>query len=284
MYIHNKESIKKIVIKYIIGLIPLILYGLYKNGILLYNHDLISIFLLPKIIYLLIISLFIYFLVYVIIFRSKRFWSIDLVALLIIPLFMPPNINLIIYALGLLISYSLATLISKKINFNKIAFCKLFIILLVVIFSTYGYANASEELNIYSLNFWDLLWGRNTGGLASTNIIFALAILVFYSVFNNYKKQIPILSIFTYIVLSLIITNFSVTIFCYSSAIVGMILLNVDSKSTPHNKKAMIIYGIALGILTAITTIWLNINEGVFISSLFLSFFAPMLDKLVEKW
>ena len=283
VFFHNKDSIKKIVIKYILCLIPFILYGIYKNGILLYNHNLISLFLVPKIIYMLVISLGIYILVNKILFKKKEFWSLDLLFILIIPLFLPPNINIVLYSGGLLISFILANIIEKKFKFNKIAFCKLFIIFLVYLFGKYSYLNASEELNIYFLNYWDLLWGRNVGGIASTNIVFGLVILVIFSFFN-YKKIITITSLLVFIICFLIFSGLDVSVFHYSSAILGLILLNIDSISTPHGKFAMIIYSILLGLLSFITTFWVNINEGVFISALFLSFLASILDKLFQKW
>ena len=46
-YIHEKNDNKRSVFIYLISLIPLIMYGIYKNGILLYqNHyiNLINVF------------------------------------------------------------------------------------------------------------------------------------------------------------------------------------------------------------------------------------------------
>ncbi|MFR5856276.1 MAG: hypothetical protein ACLUFU_00515 [Bacilli bacterium] len=37
IYINSKITIDKYILRYIYGLIPLIMYGIYKNGILLYN-------------------------------------------------------------------------------------------------------------------------------------------------------------------------------------------------------------------------------------------------------
>ena len=283
VFLHTKENIPIMVKKYILCLLPLIIYGIYKNGYLLYSRDLISFASVFKIIYLLLISVGIYLVINKLIFK-KRFWSLDLLFILIIPLFMPPNINVLIYSLGLFISFLLASIIEKKIKFNKMAFCKLFIILLLILFSDYTYLNNGEALNIYSLNLWDNLWGRNIGGIASTNIVLGLIILIIICFTNTYKKIISICSLLTFLILTLILNNFDINIFTYSSAILGLILLNTDSICTPSTRKGMIIYGIILGILTSILTTYLNLNEGVFISTLFLSFFALLLDKILEKW
>lgn len=283
VFCHDKTSIKKIIIFYLLWLIPLILYSIYKNGFLLYERDLISYFTIFKIIYLLIISFLIYLLVDKIIFKKNNFFTFDLLFVLIIPLFMPPNINIFLYAVGLLVSFILANILEKKLKFNKIAFCKLFIILLVILFGDYTYLNGAESLNIYALNYWDLLWGRNVGGIASTNIIFGLVILVIYSYFNNYKKNIALWSIGIFMLFSFLFSGYNIMSLLSSSAIVGLILLNVDSLSSPHNKKAMILCGVLIGFTTACLTIFVNQNEGVFISTLIFSFFSPILDKIFEK-
>lgn len=283
VFFHNKVNIKNIVISYLLCLIPLILYGIYKNGILLYTRDLISFLSIFKIIYLLIIGLLIYILVDILIFKKKEIWTLDLLFLMIIPLFMPQNINLFVYGISLFISFLISNVLERKIKFNKMAFCKLFIILVLVVINNYTYLNPAENLNIYSLNYWDLLWGRNIGGIASTNIILGIIILILFSVLNNYKKIIAICSISAFIIISLLVSGFDINSLLSSSAILGLILLNVDSISTPHSRLGMIIYGIACGILTAILTYFLNAFEGVFISVLFLSFFTPILDKIVEK-
>ena len=197
---------------------------------------------------------------------------------------MPPNINAGIYTIGLFISFILANLIEKKFKFNKMAFCKLIIILLLVIFSNYSYANAGENLNIYSLNLWDNLWGRNIGGIASTNIILGLLIFLVFCITNNYKTIVATSSLVTFIVISLCLNNFDITVLTNSSAILAIILLSIDSFSTPHTKRGMLIYGILAGLIAALLTKFVNLDEGVFISTLFLSFFASTLDKILEKW
>ena len=283
VFLHTKENISIIVKKYLLCLLPLIIYGIYKNGYLLYSRNLISFPEIFKIVYLLLISFCVYLIINKLIFK-KSFWSLDLVFILVIPLFMPSNINIVIYTLGLFISYLLASILGKKLKFNKMAFCKLFIILLLVLFSNYTYLNSGEALNIYSLNLWDNLWGRNIGGIATSNIILGLIILIIFCLTNMYKKSIAISSLLTFFILTLILNDFDINIIAYSTPILGIILLNIDTTSTPVTKKAMIIYGIMHGILTSILTTYLNLNEGVFISTLFLSFFVLLLDKILEKW
>ena len=105
VFLHTKENISIIVKKYLLCLLPLIIYGIYKNGYLLYSRNLISFPEIFKIVYLLLISFCVYLIINKLIFK-KSFWSLDLVFILVIPLFMPSNINIVIYTLGLFMSYS----------------------------------------------------------------------------------------------------------------------------------------------------------------------------------
>ena len=131
---------------------------------------------------------------------------------------------------------------------------------------------------------WDNLWGRNIGGIASTNIILGLLIFLVFCITNNYKTIVATSSLVTFIVISLCLNSFDITVLTSSSAILGFILLIIDSFSTPHTKKGMLIYGILAGLITALLTKFVNLDEGAFISTLFLSFFASTLDKILEKW
>jgi len=92
VFIHSKNSLKKNVINYIILLIPLYIYGIYKNGIILYTKDLINIFSIFKLLYLLIIGIVGYILKNII-FKKKVHLDYEFLSLFIIPLFMPYNIN-----------------------------------------------------------------------------------------------------------------------------------------------------------------------------------------------
>ncbi len=283
VFLHSEEATKKMVIRFLLSLIPLVLYGLYKNGWLLYQRDLLSLWQLPKIIYLLLISLGIYTLCNKFI-RKKNFWNLDLVYALIVSLFMPPNINLGIYALGFFVGYVISSLIERKLTFNKMAFWKLLIIMLVVIFSDYTYLNAAEELNLYHFNYWNLIWGRVSGGIGTSSVILGVVVLALFSFFNNYKTIITCFSLIIFSLLSLITMGLDANIFLNSNVILGFILLNVDSKSTPHNKIAMIIYGLLLGIFTFGIYFFSKSPESVFIACLILSFCSSGLDKIVEKW
>ena len=264
VFIHSKNSLKKNVINYIILLIPLYIYGIYKNGIILYTKDLINIFSIFKLLYLLIIGIVGYILKNII-FKKKVHLDYEFLSLFIIPLFMPYNINYFIYIIGLFISLILTELISKKININNIALAKLIIILLMIIFANYSYLNPGEANNIYALNNFDLLWGRNIGGIGSTSIILGIIIMFVLALTNIYKPLISISSIIVY----LLFTIFLNPSFLFNgSNILALIFIAPLSNASPINKKEQLIYGIFVGLFTGLFLILKIEFEGVFISIL----------------
>lgn len=267
VFIHSKNSLKKNVINYIILLIPLYIYGIYKNGILLYQKNLIPFFDIFKIIYLLFISLIAY-LAKTIILKRKIHLDLEFLSLFIIPLFMPISINYFFYFLGVFLSLIIIEFLSKRFNFNSIAFSKLFIILLLAIFTYYSYLNYAEELEIYSLTTWDLLWGRNIGGLGSTSIILGIIVMIILAITNNYKFEITISALIGYLFLSLI---FDKSLFLNGSNILAIILVAPDSISSPISKIPKLIYGLVIGILAVLLSLVISPYEGVFISILICS-------------
>ena len=178
VYFHEKLDLKKYIIRYIICLIPLYLYGFYKNGIVLYNKDYISFLSMFKIFYLLILSLISYFLTNKIL-KKKINFDLVFLSLFIIPLFMPYHINIILYFLIIFIS-----LLFRK--YYNVAL----IILILSLFS--NFLNPAEEANIYAFSTWDLLWGRNIGGIGSTSIILGILISIILIFTNNYKYLVEI--------------------------------------------------------------------------------------------
>ena len=189
VFLHNKNNLKKNIISYILALIPLYLYGFYKNGIILYNKDYVSLFGMFKIFYLLIINVLLYFITNKILKKNISFDLIFL-SLFIIPLFMPFNINILVYILVMFLG----------LLFRKYYNVSLIILILSIFFS---FLNPAEVDNIYAFNAWDLLFGRNIGGLASTSIVIGIIIAIYLSLTNNYKYLITLSGVIIFILLSI---------------------------------------------------------------------------------
>ena len=279
VYINTKMTIDKYILRYIYGLIPLILYGIYKNGILLFNLDLINFLDIFKIIYLLIISIIIY-IIYCLIFKKKIKINLEILNILIIPLFMPTSINLLIYTTTLFIGLIINHYLSKVLKYNNTAFMILFILLFLVIFNNYNYLNIAEATKNYSFSSLDLLFGRNTAGIASSSIIIGLLLIIYFSIFTIYKKEITLSSIISFILLIGILNNFNIINILNGNAILSFILIAPDMLSTPIKRNEKIIYGIIIGLLSAIFTQYIDIYCGSIIAIILISIIYNLIRKI----
>ena len=278
VYIHSKNTIDKYVLKYIYGLIPLVLYGIYKNGIILYNANLINFLSIFKVLYLIIISLIIY-IIFSIITKRKLKLNLELLNILIIPLFMPYYINLLLYSISLFILLFIDHYLSKILKYNNISFIILGIILVLVIFNSYNYLNPIEQTNNYSYSFLDLLFGRNPGGIATSSIIIGIILIIYFSIFTIYKQNIAISSIIVFLLLTGILNNFNINSLLNSNAILSFILIAPELKNTPVSLKGTIIYGIVVGIISALLCQFVSIYTGAFIGILLVSIVYGILHK-----
>lgn len=270
IYINSKITIDKYILRYIYGLIPLIIYGIYKNGILLYNLNLINFLEIFKILYLLIISLIIYT-IYCLIFKKKIKLNLEVLNILIIPLFMPPSVNILIYTITLFIGLIINHYLSKVLKYNNTTFMLLFILLFLIIFKNYNYLNLAEATKSYSFSFLDLLFGRNTAGIASSSIIIGLLLIIYFSIFTIYKKEITLSSIISFILLIGLLNNFNIVNILNGNAILSLILIAPDMLSTPIKRNEKIIYGIIIGLLSAIFTQYIDNYCGSIIAILLIS-------------
>lgn len=278
VYIHSKNTIEKYVLKYIYGLIPLVLYGIYKNGIILYNADLINFLDIFKIIYLLIISLITY-IIYCLIFKKKIKIYLEILNILIIPLFMPTSINILIYTIALFICLIINHYLSKVLKYNNISFIILFILLFLVIFKNYNYLNLAEATKNYSFSFIDLIFGRNTGGIASSSIIIGLVLIIYFSVFTLYKKNIAISSIIIFLILIGILNSFEINSLLNSNSILSFILIAPELKNSPISLKGTIIYGVIIGLISALLCQFVSFYTGAFIAIFIVSLGCDILHK-----
>ena len=278
VYIHSKNTIDKYVLKYIYGLIPLVLYGIYKNGIILYNANLINFLSIFKVLYLIVISLIIY-IIFSIITKRKLKLNLELLSILIIPLFMPYSINLLLYSISLFILLFIDYYLSKILKYNNISFIILGIILLLVIFNSYNYLNPIELTNNYLYTFLDLLFGRNPGGIATSSIIIGIILIIYFSIFTIYKQNIAISSIIVFLLLTGILNNFNINSLLNSNAILSFILIAPELKNTPVSIKGTIIYGSLIGIISGLLCQYVSFYVGSFLAIFIISLIYGILHK-----
>ena len=192
---------------------------------------------------------------------------------------MPYSINLLLYSISLFILLFIDYYLSKILKYNNISFIILGIILVLVIFNSYNYLNPIELTNNYLYTFLDLLFGRNPGGIATSSIIIGIILIIYFSIFTIYKQNIAISSIIVFLLLTGILNNFNINSLLNSNAILSFILMTPELKNTPVSLKGTIIYGIVVGIISALLCQFVSIYTGAFIGILLVSIVYGILHK-----
>lgn len=233
VYLHDKNDLKMNVIKYILCLIPLYIYGLYKNGILLYSREYISFVSIFKIIYLVLLSVIAYFLTNKILKKKVRF-DLTFLSLFLIPLFVPRSINLLVY-------FVVMFLVLLFRRYYNVAFI-IFILSLLGKFTT-----VADNVDVYAFSTWDLLWGRNIGGIGSTSIVLGVVIALVLAFINNYKYLISLSGIVCFAAFSILFKDCSFLM--NGNAILTILFIASLPDKSPVLKKYMVFYGALIGIL-----------------------------------
>lgn len=257
LFFSKKYDMKNIVLRYLLFILPFIIFGIYKNGILLYKKDIISFWGIFKVVYLILISIGIN-VILKIIFKEKLNLDMGIINTVIIPLFMPYNIKYLFYIIGYIIGSIIVKLLSKHISINRVCITILVIYMLLYFTQGLNFLNPLELQNIYSFNTMDLLLGRTYGGIATTFIVYAFIFIVISSIFNNYKYVIPISAFLAFIILSYLLIGFSYRMLTNSFVVFSLVLFSIDSRSLPFSILQSLLYGILWGIILALTFAYFN--------------------------
>ncbi len=263
--IKNNNSIEKMSYIYLLSLLPLILFGFYKNGISLYIKDYVNILGMLKPLLLILCGFIIGILVNIIYekvikksqnnIREIIFSSFHPIYGILISCIISINTNIFLFSIITFV----VLFISKFISINKvnyIALSGLIIFFIMNIMGEFSFLNIYESTNNFNMNAVDYLFGRGSGGVFTTNVI--LLTISFIVLYNSkiYKKTIPIFSISTFILLTIIYcitTNNIINIMnmLFTNGILfSFIFIATEPISSSYTKKGMAIYGIIVGILT----------------------------------
>lgn len=286
--IHKKSSLSKIYMNYFIALIPLIIYGIYKNGILLYIDGSISFINVFKPLLLPIIGglsgLFVHF----VINREFKFNPLILYGL-IVGMIVPISTNILIFLVAIIALLFLSKYLEKYFSFNTICFVKLIIVGFLLIFKMCEYANVTELAHDYAFSFIDIIFGRGIGGISSSSIILIIVGYIYLLSDYYYKKEIPLYGLLSYILVILIsyifIKDFSIIInnIFASSVLFTFVFIAPMSEFSPYTPKGKLIFGISIGVLSALFTIFIGSFEASIIAILIVSIANGILRQKITK-
>ncbi len=283
--IKSDNSIKKISLIYFISLIPLILYGFYKNGISLYIKGYVNVLGMLKPLLFIIIGLLCGILsniIYEKINKSNKnisdiiFSSFHMLYGVLIASVSSINTNLFLFS----IVTFLVLFISKFIKNNKInivALASLIIFFIMNIFHKFSFLNVYEVSNHFNMNAIDYLFGKGSGGIFTTNIILLIISFIILYCSKVYKKNVSLFSIISFSILTIIYSIFKndigniMNILFTNGIMFSFIFIATDTVSSCYTKNGQIIYGILVGLITFILYLiqpQLSSFGGIFIASI----------------
>lgn len=280
VYLKSKNNENKILVKYILLLIPFLIYGFYKNGILLYKGEYVNIFYMFKPLILTIISILISYLFTK--YKKEEFISHRLYLNILSSLIVLPNTNIFIYLIILFLVNILYTF--KKVNISLITI--LLLIIVSMIFSKYSFLNIYEESVNHSYSITNYLFGNGSGGISNTLFIYSILVFIYLICDFSYKKHIVVTSLTMYYILLIIsfvlFKKFDYNLLLNNNLVFSFIFLNTISIFTPYTKGGCYLYGFILGLISFCFS-FIDINLGVYLISLILSFTSLYFDKIILK-
>ena len=262
--IKSNNSIKKMSITYLISLLPLILFGFYKNGISLYTKKLISMPFMFKPLFMLIIGFIIGVLVNIIyekVIKKNKMKLIDIIFSSFHPIYgiliaciSSINTNLLFFTIITFLVLFISKFLKLKINY--IALTSLILFFIMNITNKFTFLNIYESSSNFNMNAIDYLFGKGSGGIFTTNIF--LLIISFIILYNSkiYKKNIPIISTIIFSILTIIYSILNNNIggileMLFTNGILfSFVYVATDSISSCYTKKGIVIYGILVGLIT----------------------------------
>lgn len=135
----------------------------------------------------------------------------------------------------------------------------------------------------------DLLLGHIGGSMGEVGAIALLVGLAYMLIRKIISWHIPVsiigtIAIFTGILWKIDPSQYADPLFHILSGgvLLGAIFMATDYVTSPMNHKAMIIYGIGIGLLTVVIRIWGAYPEGVSFAILIMNAFVPLMNRYIK--
>lgn len=278
-FVREETNIKKIISYLYISIIPLLIFGFYKNGIKGYD----GIFILHPLI-LDLIGFASGALVSIILEKKKPLTSFYPFYGLLSASLVFPNTSIIVFGLICFISLFIYKKINKN-NVNVVCVIALIVILISNFYET-SYLNLVINSNT-NLDGLDYLLGKGSAGLNASCTLLSLVSYLYLSTKDFYKKEIPLYSFLTYSILMVIYLSFIGDInslfvrLLSNGTIFSLVLVSTMGTTSSYTKRGRICYALILGILMFILSF--SFPSLAVISAIFLvSIMHKYIDKLLK--
>lgn len=276
VFLHSKNDELKYIQHLYFILLIFVLFGIYKNGIIPYQNNLITLIDVFKPFFLAVLSVGVSFLCSLI-FKEK-FFSYRLICNLLISLIVMPNTSYIAFMIILLV----LNIIYYFKKFNMPSFYMLVLSVFMMIMNNYTYLNTYEHANTLKYGFLDYLFGKGYGGISNTFLLLTVVIAIIYICNKQYKKHIVISFMLTHVLLNIIycfITkDLSIGNIINNNILFGIVFIATLSLFSPYTRGGSYLYGIILAIICFAFSFW-DINLGFYLGISLLSISSRVLDR-----
>lgn len=278
-FVREETNIKKIISYLYISIIPLLIFGFYKNGIKGYD----GIFIFHPLI-LDLIGFASGALVSIILEKKKPLTSFYPFYGLLSASLVFPNTSIIVFGLICFISL----FIYKKINKNNVNIVCVIALIVILISNFYetSYLNLVINSNT-NLDGLDYLLGKGSAGLNASCTLLSLTSYLYLSTKAFYKREIPLYSFLTYSILMVIYLSFIGDInslfvrLLSNGTIFSLVFVSTMGTTSSYTKRGRICYALILGILMFILSF--SFPSLAVISAIFLvSIMHKYIDKLLK--
>ena len=280
MNLHSKKDIYYFYKVILFSLLPLIIFGIIKNGFILYKETKNYFIIFKPVIYF-TINIILGFILDFIVYKKKKINKF-LVYLTIIFMISSINTPIWLFILGDLLLIIL--LFINRSIINKIALTAAILFGINFLLNTLSYSNILEESGQYVFSFIDLLFLRQIGGIGTANLILVVVCLIILLFNIFYKRNIALFGITTYIASFVLFSlfygsNIYLKYLINSTAIFELIMIAPLNEYSPSTPKGEIVYGLAVGIIGAILCNFISPYIGICIAILLLTPFKLFLEK-----
>lgn len=278
-FVREETNIKKIISYLYISIIPLLIFGFYKNGIKSYD----GIYILHPLI-LDLVGFASGTVVSIILEKKKPLTSFYPFYGLLSASLVFSNTSIIVFGLICFISL----FIYKKINKNNVNIVCVIALIVILISNFYetSYLNLVINSNT-NLDGLDYLLGKGSAGLNASCTLLSLTSYLYLSTKAFYKREIPLYSFLTYSILMVIYLSFIGDInslfvrLLSNGTIFSLVFVSTMGTTSSYTKRGRICYALILGILLFILSF--SFPSLAVISAIFLvSIMHKYIDKLLK--
>ena len=278
-FIREETNIKKIISYLYISIIPLLIFGFYKNGIKSFD----GIYILHPLV-LDLVGFASGALVSIILEKKKPLTSFYPFYGLLSASLVFSNTSIIVFGFICFISL----FIYKKINKNNVNIVCVIALIVILISNFYetSYLNLVINSNT-NLDGLDYLLGKGSAGLNASCTLLSLASYLYLSTKDFYKKEIPLYSFLIYSILMVIYLSFIGDInslfvrLLSNGTIFSLVFVSTMGTTSSYTKRGRIFYALILGILMFILSF--SFPSLAVISAIFLvSIMHKYIDKLLK--